>query len=281
MTLGGDPVEAVILPGLGARLHRLRVFGQNVLRTPPDLGAYAREPFFWGSYSMAPWCNRVAAAPTVVGGRTIAMQSNFPDGSSIHGQVYARAWEVVGEGSVRVRGGGDGWPWQYEVAQEVEVREESLSLELSLWNRSTDPMPAGLGIHPWFRAPVEVAIHAKRVYPSNVGSPREPEPVTGSLDRRRLADLPDDLDATWTDVDDPAVELAWLDLGIRATMRIRSPSVHVVAASPASLDAVAVEPQTHAPQGIRRLLNGEPGALALLAPGQRLQLGVELAFRRG
>ena len=56
-------------------------------------------------------------------------------------------------------------------------------------------------------------------------------------------------------------------------------SAYVVAASPSELDAIAVEPQTHAPQGLRRLINGEPGALALLDPGGSLSLITELTFQ--
>jgi galactose mutarotase-like enzyme len=44
--------------------------------------------------------------------------------------------------------------------------------------------------------------------------------------------------------------------------------------------AVAVEPQTHAPNGLRRLLRGEAAGLAWLAPGATLPLEVELDFSR-
>ena len=61
-------------------------------------------------------------------------------------------------------------------------------------------------------------------------------------------------------------------------MRIEASSAFVAGASPSAMDAVAVEPQTHAPQGLRRLLAGEPGGLTMLAPRKRLSLIVRLAF---
>ena len=70
LRLGSDEVEVEILPGLGGRLHRLRAFGRDLLRTPEDLAAYRREPFFWGGFVMAPWCNRIEARPTSVGDRS-------------------------------------------------------------------------------------------------------------------------------------------------------------------------------------------------------------------
>jgi hypothetical protein len=38
-------------------------------------------------------------------------------------------------------------------------------------------------------------------------------PVDGPLDRRRLEPMPDDLDATWVDIGEPPIRLAWPDPG--------------------------------------------------------------------
>jgi galactose mutarotase-like enzyme len=295
-------IELVVLPEVGARLHRLRAFGHDLLRTPDDLDAHVRDPFFWGAYVMAPWCNRIEAGPVLLGSRRIAVGSNFPDGSAIHGQVYARPWDRRDDGTLHVRGGGDGWPWAYEVGLRIEVVDPSVRIELSLVNASEDPMPAGLGVHPWFRRPVLVAIRGDAVYPENAATRPWPEPVLGPFDLREVGAMPADLDATWTHLAEPPVELHWPEVGVRATMRARawvdgpagpgpvapgsvapgsaSPTIYVVAASPGNLDAVAVEPETNAPQGLRRLLRGEPGGLLMLGAGEALGLRVDLAFER-
>ena len=281
VTVGDGAIAVDVLPQVGARLHRLRVFGHDLLRTPDDPSAHTREPVFWGSYVMAPWCNRIEAGTSVsVGARRISLPSNFPDGTAIHGQVFTRPWDAEGAGSFTVRGGGDGWPWPYEIRQRIAVAEGSLRLDHALTNLSDDPMPAGLGIHPWFKRPLQVAIRGSRVHPQNVATEPQPIPVSGALDLRALRDMPSDLDATWTDLRVPPVELRWPTLGIRATLRVAAPSLYVVAASPGHLDAVGVEPQTHAPHGLRRLLNGEPGALAMLDPGETLTLIVDITFER-
>ena len=280
LTYSSDSVEVEILPHLGARLHRLRVFGQDLLRTPDDTGAYAREPFFWGSFVMAPWGNRIEGGTVRVGSREIRLHPNFSDGTAIHGQVYRLPWEPQPNGALRVRVDDNGWPWAYEVSQLIGVADGRLQLDYALTNRSTDPMPAGIGIHPWFRGPVRVAIHADAVYGRNTDSSPEPEPVHGPFDLRALREMPDGLDATWTDLARPPVHLLWSALGVQATMNVTAPEVFIVAASPRSLEAIAVEPQTHAPQGLRRLLRHEPGALAMLGPEESLRMSVELAFER-
>jgi aldose 1-epimerase len=273
-----DTVEVVVLPDLGGRIHRLRHRGHDLLRTPADVEAYRREPIFWGSYVMAPWCNRIAAKPTEVGGRLVDVASNFGDGSAIHGQVLAKAWERQADGSLRVAGGDDGWPWRYEVVQRLTPGEDRLELEQVLVNRSDEPMPAGLGIHPWFAYPIRLAVSGSAVYTPNDAAPARPEPVAGELDLRALGDVPDGLDGTWTDLGDPAVRLERPDLGLAATIRVDAPGLHVVVASRDDFGAVGIEPQTHAPQGLRRLVNGEPGAMAWLEPGAALRLRVELSL---
>lgn len=281
LTLANEAIEAEFLPALGARLHRLRVYGQDLLRTPGDLGAYAREPFVWGSFVMAPWCNRLKAGTAHVGSHEVRLEPNFPDGTAIHGQVYRLAWEHLPGGTLRVRAGGDGWPWEYEVTLNVTVDHHTLRLDHALTNLWTEPMPAGIGIHPWFRRPVRVAIHADAVYGRNTDTSPEPEPVHGPFDLRALREMPDGLDATWTGLARPPVHLLWPTLGVQATMNVTAPEVFIVAASPRSLEAIAVETQTHAPQGLRRLLRHEPGALTMLGPEESLRMSVELAFEQG
>jgi aldose 1-epimerase len=280
LRIADGPIEVVVLPRIGARLHRLRAFGHDLLRTPSDAATHVENPFYWGGYVMAPWCNRIEAGPVRVDAHRIALGSNFPDGSAIHGQVYARPWDVLDDGILRIRGGGDGWPWVYEVRQRIDVVDGLLRIELALTNLAQDPMPAGLGIHPWFRRPLLVAIRGDTVYPSNTATEPWPEPVSGPFDLRTLGEMATDLDATWADLAEPPVELRWPTERIRAVMRVAAPSSYVVAASPGNVDAIAVEAETNAPQGLRRMLGDEPGGLTRLDPGGTLHLRVELAFDR-
>ncbi len=280
LTIRSDELDVVLLPGAGARLHRLRAFGVDLLRTPADPATHETDPFFWGAYIMAPWCNRIAAAPVQVGRRTVDLAPNFSDGTAIHGQLVLAPWRVEGDGRLRVRGGGDGWPWPYEASLGVAVEGSRLRLDLGLTNLSDDPMPAGLGLHPWFLQPLLLAIRAEAVYPSNLAPPGPPEPVAGPFDLRRLGPMAAGLDAAWTDLAEPPVELAWPNLGLRATLATEGTARCIVAANLPPIPAVAVEPQTHAPQGLRRLLEGLSDPLVLLEPGERLGLSVVLEVSR-
>jgi aldose 1-epimerase len=273
-------VEVELLPELGGRLHRLRFRGHDLLRTPDDPSAYLRQPFAWACYPMAPWCNRLDAGPVQVGSRRVVLTSNFPDGSALHGEVMARPWRVVGPGRYVVSAGETaGWPWAYEVRLGIDARDAGLGVTIELANLADDPMPGGVGLHPWFRRPVEIALDATAVYASNLAPSDRPRPVTGAFDLHDPAPLARGLDATWTALGRPVVELRWPTLGIAATMTVEAPSVLVCAASPDDVDADAIEPQTHAPQGLRRLLDDLPDPMTWLAPGAVLALTMDLAFR--
>ena len=270
-----------LLPGLGGRIHRLRAFGRDVLRTPDDIAQHQREPFFWGGYVMAPWGGRIEARPTSVAGRVIDVPANFRDGTAIHGQVHSSPWDVTADGELTTTAGGDGWPWRYSVSGAFAIVGRSLRIEQTVANLDEAAMPAGIGLHPWYRRPVVARINADLVFDSNLESPAAPRSVDQQQwDARGPDGMADDLDATWARLDDPPVTLRWPDLGVRATMRMSSRAAYVVAASPTELDAIAVEPQTHAPQGLRRLVNGEPGALTLVDPGGSLSLTTELTFEQ-
>jgi len=280
LVLRSDELEVVILPGLGARIHRLRAFGTDLLRTPADPAQHADDPFFWGAYVMAPWCNRAPAGPIAIAGRTVDLPANFADGSAIHGQVFARPWQVDADGSLHVTGGGDGWPWPYEVVARMTVEGSTATCDYRLVNRSDGPMPAGIGLHPWFLRPVALRVAAEEVYPENTGSARDPIPVDGAHDLRVARVQDAGLDGTWTALAAPDIELAWPRAGIAASIEVGAPRVLVAVATPGHLDAVAVEPQTHGPDGLRRLEHGEPDAVALLPPGQSLSLTVRITVER-
>ena len=275
-----DELEVTVLPGLGCRLHRLRAFGVDLLRTPDTLHRHAEEPFFWGAYIMAPWTNRADPGPMMIAGRRVDLVPNFPDGTAIHGLVAEEAWERTAATRFRIEPAPDGWPWAHEVTATVELAGSRLRLAYRLTNLADGPMPGGLGLHPWFRRPVEIALSAGSVHPDN--GAREAQHVRPS--GRFALDggpLPDGLDATWLDVEPKHVGLRWPELGLRARMTADAGGtpVHVAVASPADVQAVAVEPVTHRPWALRRLADGEPG-MRLLAPGEAQELVLTLEFAR-
>jgi aldose 1-epimerase len=285
LRLRGDELEVVLLPEMGGRVHRIRAFGEDLLRTPGDPAVHVADPFMWGAYVMAPWCNRARPGPMELAGRRVDLAPNFPDGTAIHGLISSAPWARSGDGELAIRhDGGRGWPWTFEVRQTARVDGAALDLEYRLANLDAGaPMPAGVGLHPWFRRPIEVRLPAERVYASNSESPVTPMPVDGEHDLRTLAPPTDGLDATWTGLTQQRVELAWPGSGIRGLLEVETDAgaACVAVATPPDMDAIAVEPQTHGPDPLRRIAAEEPDAPVLLPPGASMRLTVRLSFERG
>ncbi|MEP7378949.1 MAG: hypothetical protein ABI725_05235 [Chloroflexota bacterium] len=277
LTFASSDWEVVVLPALGARLHRLRYRGHDLLRTPRDINEHRRDPFFYGAYVMAPWCNRLAPGQLKVAGRIVELPINFSDGSAIHGQVFLAPWEVGPDG-LFIDGGGSGWPWRYRVALNVMIDGDRFRIVQRLTNLDDAPMPGGIGLHPWWAGQPQVAINAARVFTPNVASPPTSSPATGPLNLRHLGRMAVGVDATWPVDGRPAATLFWADTGVRASIEVEPADSYIVAANPGDRGAIALEPETHAPMGLRRLLNGEPGAMTLIESGESLSLVTTLAL---
>src|SRR5215211_8030339 len=98
---------------VGARLHRLRAFGVDLMRTPHDLAEHhGADSWFWGGYAMAPWCNRLPAGASRLAGHDLRLAANFRDGTAIHGEVATVPWRVTDAdaraATFRVSAGGAG-----------------------------------------------------------------------------------------------------------------------------------------------------------------------------
>jgi aldose 1-epimerase len=278
----GD-VRVEVLPGLGARLHRIVAFGHDVLRTPPTVEHHRLEPFRWGAFVMAPWCNRVPGGRLVFGERTVEVPTNTVDdgaASAMHGLAYDRPWAPDGDGALRIEGG-DELPWPWSARQGITVDGPTVRVAVSVRNEGGEPMPAGVGLHPWFMADggLHLRLAADSVYRAvNLIPVGPPGPVGKRTDLRTLGPPPWGMDDVFTDLAAPFAELVWRERGLRCVMEASAAADHGTVAAFEEMDAVAVEPQTHATDGHRRRRDGEVGGIAVLPPGAELEVVTTLRF---
>jgi aldose 1-epimerase len=107
------------------------------------------------SFPLVPFVNRVRGGVFSFRGRTVTLAVNMPpDPSPLHGQGWMGGWEVerlgADEAELVYRHAAGEWPWAYEARQSFALDETGLSLDLACTNRSGEPMPCGLGQHPFF-----------------------------------------------------------------------------------------------------------------------------------
>ena len=149
-------LEVQVLPALGGsivRFDRLTERGrQPLLRGTSTAIADVLDT---ACFPLVPFANRIRGGTFICGGRTISLAPNMAgDPNPLHGQGWLSRWNVAekGEDSVVLsfRHAPGEWPWDYEAGQILELDEQGLSLELSCRNLSPEPMPCGLGFHPYF-----------------------------------------------------------------------------------------------------------------------------------
>ena len=82
------------------------------------------------------------------------------------------------------------WPWDYEARQQFALDERGLSLRLTCRNASDDPMPCGLGQHPYFPCGPETTIDTHVTHAWTIDEhvlPVEKVPASGRFDLARPA----------------------------------------------------------------------------------------------
>lgn len=112
-------------------------------------------PTALASFPLVPFVNRIRGGAFSFRGRRVTLARNMPpDPSPLHGQGWQAPWTVERLGADHAelvyRHAPGEWPWAYEARQTFDLDEHGLSLVLSCTNLSDEPMPCGLGQHPYF-----------------------------------------------------------------------------------------------------------------------------------
>jgi aldose 1-epimerase len=107
------------------------------------------------SFPLVPFVNRVRNGSFNFRGRDVRLVPNMAgDPSPLHGQGWLAAWQVVRTDDTSAVLAFDHqpgeWPWAYRATQSFTLDDDGLTLTLVCTNRSEDPMPCGLGQHPYF-----------------------------------------------------------------------------------------------------------------------------------
>ncbi|WP_321793591.1 aldose epimerase [Caballeronia sp. J97] len=232
-----------------------------------------------GCYPLAPYSNRVRDARFPAPDGSLVELATFPGmAHALHGFGQFAAWsvELLEADCVVLRyvhGEGEhGWPWAFEAVQLIEANAQGARLSMRIANRSSSPMPVGLGFHPYFgareaelhttthwRHEAEIAIEPTLEQPARLHE-REPEGYTrylGGWDGR----------ATLRYADGRTLELIADDA-----------LSHVVVHCPAGAGYLCVEPVSHVSDGFNIAARGLPGTgVAIIEPGSEIQASLAMA----
>jgi aldose 1-epimerase len=269
--------EARLRPDVGGSLASLTYQGREVLRTMPDSSA---SPLDAACFPLAPYCNRIRDGRFAFAGREVALPANFaPERHSIHGLSWQHPWRVESQAANKCvladeYDGADAWLWPYRAEQRVRLGDKGCAVTLVLTNRGDTPMPAGIGLHPYFRrregarvsfAADHVLLSDPECLPTGVTAPAD-----HFADFRHGASLPaetvDHCFAGWRE--EATIED---DLGKIALEASGTPNLHLYA--PADGSALCLEPVSHTPDA----LNRAPEEIIMLPPGCSASLTLRIS----
>ena len=227
------------------------VSGGNVPIFRPSSGA-DKSPTSLASFPLVPFVNRVRGGAFSFRGRRVTLAQNMPpDPSPLHGQGWLGAWDVERLGADHAelvyRHAADEWPWAYEARQSFVLDEDGLTLVLTCTNLSVEPMPCGLGQHPYFlctaRTRLDTGVATVWTIDEHV-LPVEQVPAKGRFDLADRLVCGQDLDHGFGGWSGRAV-ISDPDLPFRIAMS--SPDARFFQLySPASGGIFVAEPVTHA-----------------------------------
>ena len=232
-------------------------------------------------FPLVPYVNRIRGGQFAFRGREITLAPNMAgDPSPLHGQGWLNAWQVdeqseAGATLVYRHAAGE-WPWDYEARQEFALDDGGLSVRLICRNAATEPMPCGLGQHPYFPCGPETRLDTQVTQVWTIDEhvlPVETVPAEGRFDLRGRLVCGQDLDhgfggwggsATMADPDWPCdVRLSSLDAHF---FQLYSPTAGgIFVAEPVShANAALNAPEAQwAELGMRVLEPGEAMSLAM------------------
>lgn len=134
------------------------------MRAPDRAGIAAGNPRAGASWPLVPYSNRIRSGRFPWRGRVIELEKDELSGPhAIHGHGWRRPWTAHDVSpsacTLRQSHAADGfWPFDYEARQSFALTREGFTLWMSITNTGKEPMPAGLGHHPYFHRPADVRL---------------------------------------------------------------------------------------------------------------------------
>ncbi len=278
-----------IAPEWGASILNLgAASGRPVLR--PVAPSTVKSSSDTGCFPLMPYSNRIRDARFEFAGRTVELRPKPGSKLVQHGDVRNRPWQVERGSDTHLRCDFDSrefadmnWPWAFTARLEYLLHGPHCDISLMLTNVSGEPMPAGMGLHPYFQRlqdgqQPDVQFAAGGWYPTD----------ENSLPLGSSQAIPTDLDfgaarpvgesqidavfASW----DGTARLSWPTRSL--TLTADNVFSHLVLFT-APDGSLALEPVSHATDAFNLAAREVAGSdMKVLSPGQSLAGAVRLSL---
>ncbi len=286
-TISNDHFTLSILPDIGASVLNLSASSGSTSAGRPVLRhvdpSTVKSSSQCGSFLLLPYSNRIRDARFTFEGQSVQLRPNPATGGIQHGDVRNRPWTVERRSSAHLVGTFDSreftdmnWPWAFTAQVEYLLHGPHFDTSVTLTNQGSSPMPAGMGLHPYFArldgdTDPTLSFQAGGVYLTDSSSipTAGPQSVPPDLDFSRARALGaaqfDQVYSSW----DGVARLEWQG-GRALTLTADSVFSHLVVFT-APDGSLALEPVTHATDAFNLAAHGVHGTdMRVLAPEQSL-----------
>jgi aldose 1-epimerase len=168
VVLRSGSLELALSPSVGGSIARFERVADDGARFALMRGCNSRcdNVLEAACFPLVPFVNRIRGSRFKFRGREVVLSPNMAgDASVLHGQGWLAEWQVVAAGETEAELGfahaASEWPWAYEARQHFEVDDGGLTVRLSCRNTSAEPMPCGLGQHPYFHCGPETRLDTR------------------------------------------------------------------------------------------------------------------------
>lgn len=287
LILSSADLELELSPSIGGAISRLSHVGKDDPRPILREGhSPLQNVLEAASFPLVPFVNRVRGGSFTFRGRTISMAPNMAgDPSPLHGQGWLNPWKVAQAGedsaSLSYRHEPGEWPWSYTARQELRLDGPVLDLTLTCRNDSSEPMPCGLGQHPYFPCTAQTRIDTGVAFAWTIDEqvlPLAKVPATGRFDLNDRAICGQDLDngfEGWTG------QVIMSDPEWPFELELSSPQARFFQIfSPSAGGFFVAEPVTHANAALNAPEPDWPGlGLRILESGEEMRLDMRIEVR--
>ena len=273
----------VLEPARGGSVARFD-FGEEALFRP----TCGHSVLDTACFPLVPFSNRIAQGVFHAGGQDVRLAPNFPGAPhphTLHGFGWLCEWQVIEASANRallrhayVAGE---WPWDYVAEQRFDLSDRGLTHRLTICNRGNSPMPAGLGLHPYFQRNAQtllIARHCGEWQTAADGIPyalrREDQPVDW-WNGRPVGNRAVDTVYSGRRGD---LAIVWPDRDLRLDIAPSDNMPCTVVYTPADADFFCAEPVSHATNAINHPDGPDP--MHWLAPGDEFAASVRYAATR-
>ncbi len=274
-----------VAPGIGGSIASFRwTEGERQfdwLRSATADTLARADAFGMGCFPLVPYSNRIRDGGFDFAGRRITLPATPDiDPHYEHGHGWRRPWEVDDFSrcsvTLQLDHPADAWPWHYRACQGMWLDDGgALHITLAVSNLDTDPMPVGLGLHPYFPKTkgTRLTTRVERMWAID----REVLPT----DLRTLHDTADpsrgmtvaatDLDNVFTGWDGRA-EILWPESCARLRLEVEGPLEFLVLYTPRAEPYFCAEPVSNATDAFNLAASGlTDTGMIVLEPGKSVK----------